>query len=120
MQLENFLSKLNTFPETVEFDEVITLIDSLYDFSPTRFNNGDLTNKAGQNSGSCKILAFAQENQLTQEQALACFGKYYREDVLGNPSGSDHQNIRNFMSTGWSGVTFEKSPLIKKDVTENA
>jgi hypothetical protein len=32
---------------------------------------------------------------------------YYFEDVLGNPNGTDHhQNIRNFMKTGWDGIAF--------------
>jgi hypothetical protein len=43
--------------------------------------------------------------ELTPEGTLA-FGAYYFEDVLGNPNGTDHQNIRNFMKTGWDGIAF--------------
>ncbi|MFD2177483.1 HopJ type III effector protein [Veronia pacifica] len=120
MQLEAFLTKLESIPDIVEFEEVITLIDKLYEFSPARFTNGKLINKAGQNTGSCKILAFGKLHNLTEEQTLACFGKFYREDVLGNPSGSDHQNIRNFISTGWEGIHFEKLPLTIKKLTTEA
>jgi len=42
---------------------------------------------------------------------LALFGDYYRSDVLKNPEGSDHQNIRNFMHKGWAGVTFKGEAL---------
>jgi hypothetical protein len=30
-----------------------------------------------------------------------CFGAYYREEVLGDLEGTNHQNIRNFMKSGW-------------------
>jgi len=33
------------------------------------------------------------------------FGEHYK-DVLANPSGNDHPNIRNFMKLGWGSVTF--------------
>jgi hypothetical protein len=35
----------------------------------------------------------------TSEATLSCFGAYYQEDVLGDPDGTSHQNIRNFMKT---------------------
>jgi hypothetical protein len=45
---------------------------------------------------------------------LACFGTYYRDDVLANPEGSDHGNIRNFMKTGWAGVSLPEGVLTVK------
>ena len=33
------------------------------------------------------------------------------EDVLENPQGTNHQNIRNFMKTGWDGIQFEGNAL---------
>jgi hypothetical protein len=51
---------------------------------------------------------------LSQEEALACFGAYYFEDVLKNPEGNDHLNIRNFMKTGWNGIRFESEALTLK------
>ncbi|CED57436.1 putative uncharacterized protein [Aliivibrio wodanis] len=111
MALRTFIEKLNTQPELVEFTETMAVIDNNYDFTPTEFSNGKVVNQADQNNGSCKIFAFAELNKLSVEQTLACFGQYYREDVLQNPTNDDHQNIRNFMVTGWSGIQFSSVAL---------
>lgn len=66
-----------------------------------------LINEAGRNEGSCKISALARLHGLDQSQTLALFGDYYRKDVLENPTGNDHQNIRNFMRDGWDGIVFK-------------
>jgi hypothetical protein len=96
---------------SVNFTQVIECIDSFYDFTPTRFQNGDQSNPAGSNNGSCKILAFAQLQGLSEAATLNAFGDYYTQDVLLHPEAEDHQNIRNFMRHGWSGVTFEGQAL---------
>jgi hypothetical protein len=114
MNLNDFLNKLNGTPDIVSFDETMAAINASYDFTPVAFVNGELKNEAGQNSGSCKIFAFALLNRLSEQQTLACFGAYYREDVVKNPNGSDHQNIRNFMKHGWPGVKFDQMPLQAK------
>lgn len=114
MNEQEFLSNLAQEPSSVQFEECIAVIDAHYDFSETAFKNGDLTNSAGQNNGSCKILAFAQINSLSPEQTLQCFGKYYRDDVLGHPDAEDHQNIRNFIEHGWQGVQFDSEALSPK------
>lgn len=114
MNLEAFLEKLNTTPGDIEFEQTMAVIDDRYEFTATSFKNGDLVNAAGQNSGSCKIFAFAQLHNLSPAQTLACFGIYYRDDVLPNPDGTDHQNIRNFMQSGWAGIAFESMPLTAK------
>lgn len=114
MELQAFLTLLNDAPETIEFDNTMAVIDANYDFTPTAFTNGICENEAGQNNGSCKILAFGQLNDLSVAQTLACFGKFYREDVLGNPESDSHQNIRNLMLTGWDGVSFNGQPLQPK------
>lgn len=111
MNLTTFLHKLHNTPETVEFNDTISVIDALYDFTPMAFKNGDLLNAAGQNSGSCKLFAFARLQGLSPEQTLACFGAYYRQDVLNHPEGTDHQNIRNFMKYGWAGIEYPTVPL---------
>lgn len=33
-------------------------------------------------------------------------------DVLANPDGDDHQNIRNIMKYGWNDVIFESRIVI--------
>ncbi len=108
------LQSIKEHPETITFPEVIAYIDEHYEFTPTRFVNGVTVNEAGQNNGSCKIFSFAKLNGLTAEQTLALFGDYYRKDVLENPEGTDHQNIRNFMLKGWEGIRFEGDALKAK------
>ena len=114
MTVDNFLQQLNNYPETIEFNDTMAVIDSLYEFSETEFVNAGLVNSAGQNSGSCKLFAFAQRQNLSKEQTLACFGGYYRDDVLKHLEGEDHQNIRHFMVHGWDGISFAHFPLTEK------
>jgi len=114
MQLQAFLDRLKDEPESIQFEDSMTVIESNYNFTPTTFRNGETLNEAGQNNGSCKILAFGQLNGLSVDETLACFGQFYRDDVLGNPEGEDHQNIRNFMQSGWDGVSFHGAALMPK------
>lgn len=111
MSLQALLEKLEKTPEAVDFAEVIAVIGDNYAYTPVRFVNGSAVSEPGSNEGSCKILAFARLHKLTEQQTLACFGKYYREDVLQHPDATDHANIRNFMQTGWAGVQFDAQPL---------
>lgn len=108
------LEQLENNPEAIVFQEVIEYIDAHYDFTPTAFTNGETTNEAGQNNGSCKVFSFAKKHNLSIEKTLFLFGDFYRKDVLENPSGTDHQNIRNFMKTGWEGISFEGEALTEK------
>ena len=114
MELKTFIEKLNTQPKSVDFEQTMAVIDANYEFSPTSFTNGETHNEAGQNSGSCKIFAFGLLNELDVDATLACFGRFYRQDVLEHPENNDHQNIRNFMVTGWDGVKFESKALAQK------
>ena len=114
MTLTAFLEKLNATPKQITFPETIAVIEENYDFTPTAFQNGTQHNAAGENNGSCKLFAFAQLQNLTQEQTLACFGAFYFEEVLGDPEGTNHQNIRNFMKTSWDGIQFEGTALVAK------
>ena len=112
--LQALQQHLENAPQNVEFNDVIALIDNTFSFTPTAFTNGVAENQANQNNGSCKLLALGQYLTLSDEQTLALFGRYYREDVLNNPYGNDHANIRNFMQTGSAGVKFEVFPLDAK------
>lgn len=114
MNIESFKNKLKETPEQIEFSETMAVIEENYKFIPTAFKNGTLENEAGQNSGSCKLFAFAKALGLSKDETLACFGQYYFEDVLKDPNGDGHQNIRNFMKTGFEGLSFEKHPLEEK------
>lgn len=108
------LEQLKTAPATIDFKNVVAFIDGHYDFTPTKFTNGNTVNEADQNNGSCKVFSFAKLNDLTKEETLALFGEFYRIDVLENPEGNDHQNIRNFRIFGWDGISFESDALSRK------
>ncbi len=114
MTLDSFLKKLNEAPQEVAFTDTMSVVEALYDFTPIAFQNGDLHNAAGQNSGSCKLFSFAKLQNFSVEQTLACFGDFYRKDVLENPDASNHQNIRNFIKTAWEGISFEGTALTEK------
>ena len=112
--LQEFFAKLRN--KDVDFEDTIHVINTLYDYQPTRFANGITTvvmNEAGQNEGSCRIFAFALLNNLNEQETLACFGRFYQE-VLNDPQGSSHGNIRNFMRDGWAGISFEGKALTAK------
>lgn len=111
MKIEQFLEQLNQDPKSIAFADTIATIEANYDFTPTAFQNGNTHNAAGTNSGSCKLFAFAKAQNLTQEQTLTCFGAYYFHEVLAEPEGTSHQNIRNFMVSGWDGIQFEGQAL---------
>ena len=113
--LENFLMNVkNGVPLT--FEQTIAVIDKYYHYQPTAFCNGNHQNPEGKNEGSCKIFAFAKLHHLNETQTLALFGEYYRVDVLENPNGTDHQNIRQFMQYGWAGILFENASTLIMNV----
>lgn len=116
MMLNEFVERIKA-GETVDFQDTMAVISAHYHYRPTEFSNGvqqPLLNEAGKNEGSCKIFAFAKLHQLSQRQTLALFGNYYRKDVLENPEGTDHQNIRNFIRDGWDGIVFRGEALTAK------
>lgn len=117
MSLTAFIEKVKT-QENIDFSDTMAVIAENYDYQPTEFGNGQgddiVANEAGKNEGSCKIFAFAQLHGLDQQQTLNLFGDYYRQDVLNNPDGTDHQNIRNFMRYGWQGIRFKGAALTAK------
>ena len=109
--LAELLAQIKQQKQSVTFEQVMQVINDNYHYQPAAFTNGELVNEAGTNEGSCKIFYFAQLNSLNPQQTLACFGRYYFEDVLSNPRGNDHGNIRNFMKTGWQGIEFNSVVL---------
>ena len=118
-KLDQFVTQIKTNPEKIEFQDVISIIEGHYHYTPTAFTNGIdndcIINKTGENEGSCKIFSFAHDQQLDKTQTLHCFGQYYRNDVLNYPENTDHSNIRTFIKYGWQGITFEGSSLKCKE-----
>ena len=114
MSIVSFLEKLQENPKSIAFQDTINVVEENYDFKPTAFKNGNHFNNSGENNGSCKIFSLAKLQNLSKDSTLACFGSYYFEDVLNNPNGNDHQNIRNFMQFGWDGIHLEGEALVEK------
>lgn len=113
--LNRFLEKVKSQPSSISFEESMQVVNDCYSFTPTAFRIGNdeaeaQRNEQGQNEGSCKLVGFAQLHDLTDEQALHLFGDYYRE-VLEDPNGSAHGNIRALMRFGVKGAQFDTSPL---------
>ncbi|RLA45747.1 MAG: type III effector [Gammaproteobacteria bacterium] len=115
MTIEQLIEQIRSRAQSIEFDDVMEVINTSYRYVETRFTNGvddDLVvNEAGSNAGSCRIFAFGQLNGLNEAEILACFGRYYRNDVLANPMGTDHANIRTFMRHGLPGLCFDGQAL---------
>lgn len=114
MLSQTLLEQVRLKPDTINFNDTMAAIDADYHFTATAFDNGDTHNAAGQNNGSCKLFAFAKLQQLDTHSTLALFGDYYRIDVLQNPEGTDHANIRNFIEHGWNKVVFAGNALTAK------
>ncbi|SFM11382.1 HopJ type III effector protein [Marinobacter zhejiangensis] len=102
-----------------DFEDSMELVERYFDHTPTSFANGPLLNSAEENQGSCKLFALGQFCNLTEAETLSCFGRHYRQ-VLGDPAGTSHGNIRQFMATGWSGIRFDGEPLRLGSTPESA
>jgi len=113
MTITEFKTKLKTTPTAITFKETMQVIEYYYTFNPTAFANGDIINNAGENNGSCKLFAFAMHQEFTKEATLFSFGEHY-QTVLADKNGASHQNIRNFMQTGFKGLSFENEALTLK------
>lgn len=113
MPLQTFIERIRAGGR-VSFQETLSTISTHYDYTPTRFSNGEVVNEAGSNEGSCRLFYFAKLNGLTESETLALFGDYYWRDVLDNPQGEDHANIRAFMRRGWTGIAYEGEALHPK------
>ncbi|RYD91866.1 MAG: HopJ type III effector protein [Sphingobacteriales bacterium] len=107
-QLLNLVSQPST-----QFTDVIAWIDERYSYTPTRFHNGEQLNEANQNNGSCKVFALALLLELTQQETLGLFCEHYQA-VLNHPAASDHQNIRQFISHGFTGLKFDGRALVER------
>lgn len=110
-QLTTLIKDLKANTRT--FKEVLEFIETYYQHQPTVFKNGEVYNEATQNQGSAKVFTFAQLNNLSKEDTLYLFAEHY-QSVLANPHGTDHQNIRQFIIHGWSGIVFEGLALLAK------
>ncbi|TAN51103.1 MAG: type III effector [Methylococcaceae bacterium] len=116
MTLETFLDQMkHGGTAAIQFEDVLHLIADNYEYQPCAFQNNGVSNAPGSNEGSCRLFAFARRHDLSKAQTLALFGQHY-QDVLSNPQGTHHANIRAFMQGGWSGIQFDGEPLTPKSI----
>lgn len=92
------------------FADTLAFVETHYHYSPSAFRNGPVDNSPQQNQGSCKVLAMAKDQGLSDQQALHCFAEHY-QSVLADPDGTDHANIRALMKHGLAAVSFATPPL---------
>ncbi len=109
---EEYLEELRSGAR-MKFEDLISLIDDDYEYTPAGFTNGEIENLTEENQGSAKLFCFAAIHQLSQLETLHCFGRYY-QDVLNTPESDSHANIRNFMTYGWEGLKFNSPVLSRK------
>ncbi|SOB76438.1 HopJ type III effector protein [Marinobacter sp. LV10R510-11A] len=93
-----------------DFDDTLALIERYFDYNPASFHNGPLFNAAGENAGSCRVFGLGRHCSLNEADTLKLFAQHYQQ-VLNDPAGESHSNIRQFISSGWSGIHFEDTPL---------
>ena len=102
-ECEVFNANVEMDADSLKFEEVMDIIETHYEVGLIEFKNGDIVNKPGENEGSAKLLSYAALSEFDKDTTLKLWGQYYRE-VLADPDGDSHQNIRNFMKTGWEGT----------------
>ena len=113
MTLSDLLAAVYQHSTDLVFTEVLAAIDAEFEFTPMAFTNGPLNNSAEQNQGSCKVFSFANQAGLSAPQTLLLFAEHY-QSVVADPEGDAHGNIRQFMKTGWQGVSFAGKALHKR------
>lgn len=99
-----------------KFEDTLTLINESFEYQPASFRNGPLVNAEGENEGSCRVFSLAQYCNLSETETLTLFAEHYQQ-VLNDPAGESHGNIRQFMTTGWSGIRFDQTPLRIRQAT---
>jgi len=92
------------------FEDTLALIERYFEYRPAGFHNGPLFNAAGENAGSCRVFALGRYCNLNESDTLRLFAQHYQQ-VLDEPAGDSHGNIRQFIGTGWSGIRFDGEPL---------
>lgn len=98
----------------IKFDSLIRLIDYLFEIEPTSFINNGVTNQAGENLWSLKVLSIALLLWFDTDQALKLFGEHWAS-VNSDPDWESHQNIRALNEYWIEGVKIYWNPLSKKD-----
>jgi diamine N-acetyltransferase len=109
--LQDLLTAIET--DTYQFASTLAFITQWFDFTPSAFRNGTVSNNAEQNQGSCRVLAMALLLGLSTAQTLKCFGEHYR-DVLATPGVDNHHNLRRLQAEGLVDIQFDRQALRRK------
>ncbi len=97
-------------------NSIFTLANLYHPPRPTAFSIGSVNNAADENQLSAQICHWAIEEGMRLEETLLLFGEHYQQ-VLQNPDGTDHANIRALMEQGLEKVRFEgeHGPLTRRE-----
>ena len=112
MNTSEYLEQLRSGVK-MDFSDFTNLIDQEYEFLNVAFTNSGLVNSKEENQGTAKVFCFGLIHSLSESDTLRCFGEHY-QSVIEDSNGTSHQNIRNFMKTGFDGLAFESEVLSSK------
>ncbi|CAE8591748.1 unnamed protein product [Polarella glacialis] len=98
--------------QELAFAETLAAIAADFEYTPKQFVNGGVESAAGSNEGSCEVFSLGKLAGFSEAEVLACFGEHYQQ-VLGDPAGTSHGNIRAFMKHGWAVVDFPDSVALE-------
>ncbi len=94
----------------------IAAINAIYSVPPQVFAVGDQENRSGESKGSLAILGFARANGLSNIfEILPMFGEAY-DEVLADPNGTSHANIRALTKHGMDGVVLEQGVELRPEL----
>ena len=96
--------------ETIDFSNMIQLIDYLFETKPIEFTNGSEANKARTNLWSLKILTLGLMLGLNTNQILSLFGEHLTE-VENTPKWDSHKNIRALRTWGYTKIELPENPF---------
>jgi len=103
---------MNTEPtQRPRLNATIAGIRSMYDVPPQAFSVGGHENSPGENEGSLAIFGFAKMHNLHNNQVFSMFCEA-GDEVLANPEGTDHPNIRAFIGDNFDGVRFPGGGIV--------
>ncbi len=99
---------INKYPE---LNKNVTSILSVWNLIPQGFVVGSQANKPEENESTLVILGFSLMHKLPLEKILPMFAEAY-EEVLADPDGDSHLNIRALISFGIEAFFPDKEKIL--------
>ena len=103
---------INMQAKLLGFDAVSVALEAFFNFTDMPMQIGSVKNEVGQNLGSKIRCAVAVELGASKEELLSWFGVFHKE-VLADPDGDNHPNIRAIMEHGIAGIIVPEGMLSK-------